>query len=213
MDGASKPVRVLSNMAKAPTLFDGSSGDEPLAGPVDGASKPARVLPDQFARAGEASAARDLLYESRLGSFHQLSLHDHVEYRWLLDLSAVSSSRLLRATRVRVQDLMRRPHNDQCNGTVQCLLFTWYIMSDETPWRVRVSSVVDHAETTESSLAKVMATQTVFSCVLKVAKASGEDGASHPAASEGSRCGAPQPAAHDYLIIHGRVPTQLRAMQ
>ena len=57
-----------------------------------------------------------------------------------------------------------------------------------------------------------MATQTAFSCVLKVAKASGEDGASHPAASEGSRCGAPQPAAHDYLIIHGRLPTQLRAM-
>ena len=73
-------------------------------------------------------------------------------------------------------------------------------------------SVADHAETTESSIAKVMATQTVFSCVLNVAKASGEDGASHPAASEGSRCGAPQPAAHDYLMIHGRLPTQLRAM-
>ena len=63
------------------------------------------------------------------------------------------------------------------------------------------------------SLATVMATQTAFSCVLKVAKASGEDGASHPAASEGSRCGAPQPAAHDYIIIHGRLPTQLRAME
>ena len=174
---------------------------------MDGASKPARVLPDQFAHPGQALAARGLRYDAQLGSFHQLSARDHVECRWLMDLSVVSASRLLRATRARFQDLIRRLHDAQCHGTVQCLLFTWYIMSDETPWRVRVSSVVDHAETTESSLAKVMATQTAFSCVLNVAKASGEDGASHPAASEGSRCGAPQPAAHDYIIIHGRLPT------
>ena len=97
MDGASKPARGASK-------------------PARGASKPARVLPDQFAHAGEASAARSLLYEARLGTFHQLSLRDHVDYRWLQDLSIVSASKLLRATRARFQDLIRRLQDAQSNG-------------------------------------------------------------------------------------------------
>ena len=56
------PAASSSNIAKASALFDGSSDDEPVAGPVDGASKPARVLPDQFAHAGpgEPAAARPI---------------------------------------------------------------------------------------------------------------------------------------------------------
>ena len=103
---------------------------------MDGASKPARVLPDTFAHAGEASAARGLLYEAGLGSFQQLSLRFGVDYRWLEDLSVVSASKLLHAARARFQDLIRRLQDAQSKGAVQCLHFTWYIMSDETPWRV-----------------------------------------------------------------------------
>ncbi len=39
------------------------------------------------------------------------------------------------------------------------------------------------------------------------------DGASQPAALEGDRCGASKPAAQDDYIIHGSLPTQLRAME
>ena len=127
------PAASSSNIAQAPALFDGSADDEPLAGPVDGASKPARVLPDQFAHAGEASAARGLLHETQLASFRQLCARHRVDYRWLLDLSVASASRLWRATRACFQDRIRRLHDAQRDGTVQCMRFTWYIMSGETP--------------------------------------------------------------------------------
>ena len=67
--------------------------------PVDGVSKPAHKLPDQFARAGEASVAWDVLYGARLGTFRQLAKRDEVDYRWLQDLSVVGARALLRALR------------------------------------------------------------------------------------------------------------------
>ena len=50
--------------------------------------------------------------------------------------------------------------------------------------------------------------------MVKVLQAEAPSGsaASQLAAPEGDCCGASQPAGHDYVIIHGRQPTQLRAM-
>ena len=123
------PPASFASIAKPPVLFDGSSDDElsPLR-PVDGASKPARALPDQFARAEEASSVRDLLYEPQLASFRELAQRHHVDHSWLLELSMVSASRLLHAAEARFKALMRRLHEAQRDGLLQCILFTWYIM-------------------------------------------------------------------------------------
>ena len=157
------PPASFASIDKPPVLFGGSLDDElsPLR-PVGGTSKPPRAFPDQFAREEEASAVRDLLYEPQLASFRELAQRHHVDRHWLLDVSMVSASRLLHAAEARFKALMRRLHAAQRDGLLQCILFNGYIMSDETPWHVRVSSVVNHADTTDSSIANIMATPRAF---------------------------------------------------
>ena len=174
----------VSERLKLPALFESSSDDDQLVTPpAGGVSKPARKVPNHFPHQGETAAVRDSLYGVGLASFRQLAAKFHVDYRWLMDVDVVAASRLLRAERARFKDLIHRLQEGQRDGVVKCVLFTWYIMSDETPWRVKVISVGHDTENADASIAKIMAMRTAFSCVVTVA----------PAALQDVRCGASQP--------------------
>ena len=104
----------------------------------------------------------------------------------------------MRTQRARFQQMLTILREAQDAGIIVCLLFTWYIMGDETPVRIKVFRPSEDGEGNleDSATAKIMAILTSFSCVVKVVQADAS-------VSE-------EPAVH---IIMGELWTELRAME
>ena len=127
-------------------------------------------------------------------------------------LAVLCASEALKAERQRFEQMMERVRRAKIEGRIRCPLFAWNVMADETPWRVRVASLLgsqddpeageesqeDPSEVEDSPIAKVMAAKVGFSFLVEVLP--------------DARGGASQPAAVPY-IIRGALGTQLRAME
>ena len=84
-------------------------------------------------------------------------------------------------------------------GKIECLRFTWFVMSDETPTRNKVHDIGEEGEVEQNvQIAKVMASQTKFSLIFRVL-GNNSDGVSEPVAP--------------YCIAHGELPTMLQGME
>ena len=71
----------------------------------------------------------------------------------------------LRAQRARFQQMLTILRDAKKAGKIACLLFTWYIMVDETPvcMKVKLPSKDGESNLQDSATAKIMAILTSFS--------------------------------------------------
>ena len=87
----------------------------------------------QWASENHSEAARHLLHKANLASFSFQGAIHGVDYRWLMDAATLAASLTLEKHRVLWKSFLLHLKSQQEANALQCLRFTWYPMSDETP--------------------------------------------------------------------------------
>ena len=182
------------------------------------------VPPGTWADDRYQKAARHVLHDSLLESIESASSRCDVKPDWFRKLVVAAAGLTMECHRDRWRRLLSRLRDLKTAGSIDCIRFTWMVMSDETPTRNRVQFEqgtrqpdVHHQEVDSDDLdenavdvivAKVMAVRVRFSMLV----AENPDGSVRPVGDNG---GAPLPAevGRKLFILRGAFLSRLRAME